>query len=40
LRHAARSREGFARGALRSAQWIIGKTGAHTFDEVLFGASS
>lgn len=37
LRHTARSREGFARGALRSAQWILGKTGVHTFEEVLFG---
>ena len=25
LRHAARSREGFARGALKAAQWIVGK---------------
>ncbi|MFZ0593986.1 MAG: dihydrodipicolinate reductase C-terminal domain-containing protein [Bryobacteraceae bacterium] len=38
LRHTARSREGFARGALKSAQWIMGKTGVHTFEEVLFGA--
>jgi 4-hydroxy-tetrahydrodipicolinate reductase len=37
LRHAARSREGFARGALRAAEWVIGKTGVHTFEEVLFG---
>ena len=27
LRHTARSREGFARGALRAAQWIEGKKG-------------
>jgi 4-hydroxy-tetrahydrodipicolinate reductase len=27
LRHTARSREGFARGALRAAQWIVGKQG-------------
>ncbi|MBX9602875.1 MAG: dihydrodipicolinate reductase [Bryobacteraceae bacterium] len=38
LRHAARSREGFARGALRAAQWIRGKTGVYEFSEVLFGA--
>ena len=25
LRHTARSREGFARGALKAAQWIVGK---------------
>jgi 4-hydroxy-tetrahydrodipicolinate reductase len=37
LRHTARSREGFARGALRSARWIIGRSGVHTFEEVLFG---
>jgi 4-hydroxy-tetrahydrodipicolinate reductase len=36
LRHAARSREGFARGALRSAAWILGRTGVYTFDDVLF----
>ncbi len=39
LRHAARSREGFARGALKSAAWIIGRKGVYTFDDVLFGAS-
>ena len=27
LRHTARSREGFARGALRAAQWVVGKKG-------------
>jgi 4-hydroxy-tetrahydrodipicolinate reductase len=27
LRHTARGREGFARGALRAAQWVIGKKG-------------
>jgi 4-hydroxy-tetrahydrodipicolinate reductase len=37
LRHAARSREGFARGALKAAQWIAGRTGFHEFSEVLFG---
>jgi 4-hydroxy-tetrahydrodipicolinate reductase len=40
LRHAARNREGFARGALKSAQWIMGKTGVHTFEEVLFGTAA
>lgn len=29
LTHTARSREGFARGALKAAQWIIGKKGFH-----------
>lgn len=37
LRHAARSREGFARGALKAAQWIHGKRGVHAFADVLFG---
>ncbi len=36
LRHTARSREGFARGALQAAQWIVGKKGIHEFSEVLF----
>jgi 4-hydroxy-tetrahydrodipicolinate reductase len=36
LRHAARSREGFARGALKAAQWITGKTGMYEFGETLF----
>jgi 4-hydroxy-tetrahydrodipicolinate reductase len=31
LRHSARSREGFARGALKAAKWIIGKKGFHEF---------
>lgn len=37
LRHTARSREGFARGALKAAQWVIGKEGVFEFSEVLFG---
>jgi 4-hydroxy-tetrahydrodipicolinate reductase len=37
LRHTARSREGFARGALKAAQWVIGRKGFHEFSEVLFG---
>jgi len=36
LRHTARSREGFARGALKAAQWVIGKKGLHEFGEVIF----
>jgi len=39
LRHTARSREGFARGALKAAQWIAGKKGFYEFREVLFGIS-
>ena len=37
LRHTARSREGFARGALKAAQFIAGKKGFFEFREVLFG---
>ena len=37
LRHAARSREGFARGALKAAQWIRGREGFFSFSDVLFG---
>jgi 4-hydroxy-tetrahydrodipicolinate reductase len=36
LRHTARSREAFARGALKAAQWIDSRTGVFTFDHVLF----
>ena len=36
LRHSARSREGFARGALKAAQWIVGKQGVYEFSDVLF----
>lgn len=35
IRHAARSREGFARGALRAAQWIVGKKGFHDFRAIV-----
>jgi len=36
LRHTARSREGFARGALKAAQWVVGKRGFYEFAEILF----
>ena len=36
LRHTARSREGFARGALKAAQWLVGQKGFHEFNEILF----
>jgi 4-hydroxy-tetrahydrodipicolinate reductase len=38
LRHTARSREGFALGALKSARFILGRRGVYTFEDVLFGA--
>jgi 4-hydroxy-tetrahydrodipicolinate reductase len=40
LRHTARGREGFARGALRAAQWIVGKRGVHEFGDILFGGAT
>jgi len=35
IRHTARSREGFARGALRAARWIMGKNGVFEFREIV-----
>lgn len=35
LEHAARSREGFASGALLAAKWIIGKKGVFEFSDVM-----
>ena len=35
IRHTARSREGFARGALRAANWAIGKKGVYEFREIV-----
>lgn len=37
LTHSAKSRKGFALGAVLAAEWIVGKTGFHTMQEVLFG---
>ena len=34
LEHVARSREGFAEGALMAAQWIAGRKGVYEFSEV------
>ncbi len=36
LRHTARSREGFARGALKAAQWVVGKKGFYEFSDIIF----
>jgi 4-hydroxy-tetrahydrodipicolinate reductase len=36
LTHTARSREGFARGALKAAQWVVGKRGFHEFSDIIF----
>lgn len=35
LRHEARTRRGFARGALLAAEWIRGRSGVFTLDDVL-----
>ncbi len=39
LRHTTRNREGFARGALKAARWVIGKRGVYEFADVLFGTA-
>jgi len=43
LRHTARSREGFARGALQAAQWMVAhkdQRGVFEFSDILFGGDS
>ncbi len=35
IKHVAHSREGFARGAIQAAEWIIGKQGCFSMKEVL-----
>jgi 4-hydroxy-tetrahydrodipicolinate reductase len=35
LEHVARSREGFASGAILAAEWIVGKKGVYEFAEVM-----
>jgi 4-hydroxy-tetrahydrodipicolinate reductase len=35
IRHAARNREGFARGALRAARWVAGKKGFYEFRDIV-----
>jgi 4-hydroxy-tetrahydrodipicolinate reductase len=35
LEHLARSREGFALGAIRAAEWIMGRKGVYEFGEVM-----
>ncbi len=34
IRHTARSREGFARGALRATRWLLGKQGVFAFADI------
>jgi 4-hydroxy-tetrahydrodipicolinate reductase len=40
LSHVARDREAFAAGALLAAQWLPGRTGVFTFEDILFGSST
>jgi 4-hydroxy-tetrahydrodipicolinate reductase len=40
LSHLARSRLGFAEGALAAAQWLPGRRGVYTFEDMLFGDSA
>ncbi|MDR2951832.1 MAG: 4-hydroxy-tetrahydrodipicolinate reductase [Treponema sp.] len=35
ITHTARNREGFASGALRAAQWLAGRQGIYTIDDML-----
>ena len=35
LKHTARSREGFASGAILAAEWIVGRTGFYEFTELM-----
>ena len=37
ISHSAKSRKGFALGAVIAAEWLKGKTGYHTFEEVISG---
>ena len=37
LEHVARSREGFAAGALAAAEWLPGRRGTYTIEDMLFG---
>jgi 4-hydroxy-tetrahydrodipicolinate reductase len=40
LVHVARSRHAFARGALEAGEWLAGRRGVFTFEEMLFGRDS
>ena len=40
LAHVARSREGFAAGALAAAEWLPGHRGIYTVEDMLFGESA
>lgn len=40
LSHVAHNREAFAAGALLAAEWLPGKTGVFTFENILFGPAA
>lgn len=40
IKHDAKSREGFANGAILAASWLIGKTGIFTMNDMLMGQRS
>ena len=40
MRHTARSREGFAMGAIKAAEWVAGKKGFYEFGDILFGGGT
>lgn len=40
LQHEARSRQVFAAGALMAGEWLVGKTGVFTFEQMLFEEDS
>lgn len=37
LTHTARNREGFAEGAIKAAEWLQGKKGVFTLDDIIIG---
>ena len=39
LSHVARSRRGFAAGAVAAAEWLPGHPGVHDFEAMLFGGA-
>ncbi|HEX2251028.1 MAG TPA: dihydrodipicolinate reductase C-terminal domain-containing protein [Gemmatimonadales bacterium] len=40
LSHVSHSRDAFAAGAVTAAEWLPGRTGVFTFEEMLFGAAT
>ncbi len=40
LKHTARSREGFAIGSIKAAEWLVGKKGFFDVDDLINGIIS